>query len=31
MMDMLAIAWQTDMTRVVSFMMAREGSTRSYR
>ena len=31
MMDLMAIAWQTDMTRVVSFMMAREGSTRSYR
>jgi hypothetical protein len=31
MMDLLAIAWQTDMTRVVSFMMAREGSNRSYR
>lgn len=31
MMDMLVIAWQTDMTRVVSFMMAREGSNRSYR
>ena len=31
MMDMLAIAWQTDMTRVVSFMLAREGSNRSYR
>jgi len=31
MMDMMTIAYQTDMTRVVSFMMAREGSTRSYR
>jgi hypothetical protein len=31
MMDLLVIAWQTDMTRVVSFMMAREGSNRSYR
>ncbi|HUK17703.1 MAG TPA: DUF1552 domain-containing protein [Bryobacteraceae bacterium] len=31
MMDLMAIAYQTDMTRVVSFMMAREGSTRSYR
>ena len=31
MMDMMVIAWQTDMTRVVSFMMAREGSNRSYR
>jgi len=31
MMDMMVIAWQTDMTRVISFMMAREGSNRSYR
>jgi Protein of unknown function (DUF1552) len=31
MMDLLVIAWQTDMTRVVSFMLAREGSNRSYR
>jgi len=31
MMDLMVIAWQTDMTRVVSFMMAREGSNRSYR
>jgi hypothetical protein len=31
MMDLLTIAWQTDMTRVVSFMLAREGSNRSYR
>jgi hypothetical protein len=31
MMDLMVIAYQTDMTRVVSFMMAREGSTRSYR
>jgi hypothetical protein len=31
MMDMMVIAYQTDMTRVVSFMVAREGSTRSYR
>jgi hypothetical protein len=31
MMDLMTIAYQTDMTRVVSFMMAREGSTRSYR
>ena len=31
MMDLMTIAYQTDMTRVVSFMMAREGSNRSYR
>ena len=31
MMDLMVIAWQTDMTRVVSFMMAREGSNRPYR
>ncbi|HLH15619.1 MAG TPA: DUF1552 domain-containing protein [Bryobacteraceae bacterium] len=31
MMDLFVIAWQTDMTRVISFMMAREGSNRSYR
>jgi hypothetical protein len=31
MMDLLVLAFQTDMTRVVSFMMAREGSNRSYR
>ena len=31
MMDLMVIAYQTDMTRVVSLMMAREGSTRSYR
>ncbi len=31
MSDMIVIAFQTDMTRVVSFMMAREGSNRSYR
>jgi hypothetical protein len=31
MADLLVIAWQTDMTRVVTFMMAREGSNRSYR
>ena len=31
MMDLMAIAWQTDMTRVVSFMLAREGSNRPYR
>jgi hypothetical protein len=27
----MVIAWQTDMTRVITFMMAREGSNRSYR
>jgi hypothetical protein len=31
MMDLMVIAYQTDMTRVVSFMLAREGSNRSYR
>ena len=31
MSDLIVIAFQTDMTRVVSFMMAREGSNRSYR
>ncbi len=31
MTDLMVIAFQTDMTRVVSFMMAREGSNRSYR
>jgi hypothetical protein len=31
MMDLMVIAWQTDMTRVVTFMLAREGSNRSYR
>ncbi len=31
MMDLLTLAFQADMTRVVSFMMAREGSNRSYR
>jgi len=31
MMDLMTVAYQTDMTRVVSFMIAREGSTRSYR
>lgn len=31
MMDLMVIAYQTDMTRVVSCMMAREGSNRSYR
>jgi Protein of unknown function (DUF1552) len=31
MMDLMVIAWQADLTRVVSFMLAREGSNRSYR
>jgi len=31
MMDLMVIAWQTDMTRVISFMLAREGSNRPYR
>ncbi len=31
MMDLLTVAFQADMTRVVSFMIAREGSNRSYR
>ncbi len=31
MSDLLVIAFQTDMTRVVTFMMAHEGSNRSYR
>jgi hypothetical protein len=31
MADLMVIAYQTDMTRVISFMMAREGSNRSYR
>jgi len=31
MSELMVIAFQTDMTRVVSFMMAREGSNRSYR
>jgi len=31
MMDLMVIAYQTDMTRIVSCMMAREGSNRSYR
>jgi hypothetical protein len=31
MMDLMVIAWQADMTRVTSFMLAREGSNRSYR
>jgi len=31
MSDLMVIAYQTDMTRVITFMMAREGSNRSYR
>ena len=31
MSDLMVIAFQTDMTRVITFMMAREGSNRSYR
>ncbi|HUA83658.1 MAG TPA: DUF1552 domain-containing protein [Bryobacteraceae bacterium] len=31
MMDMQVVAWQTDMTRVSTLMLAREGSNRSYR
>jgi hypothetical protein len=31
MVDLQAIAFQADLTRVISFMMAREGSNRSYR
>lgn len=31
MFDLLAVAWQTDSTRVVTLMMGREGSNRTYR
>jgi hypothetical protein len=31
MMDLLVIAYQADLTRVASMMLAREGSNRSYR
>lgn len=31
MSDLLVIAFQTDMTRIVTFMLAREGSNRAYR
>ncbi len=31
MADLMVIAFQTDMTRVITLMMAREGSNRSYR
>ena len=31
MFDLLAIAFQADLTRIATFMLAREGSTRAYR
>ena len=31
MMDLQVVAWQTDMTRVSSFMLGRDGSNRAYR
>ncbi len=31
MMDLQVLAWQTDMTRVASFMLGRDGSNRAYR
>jgi hypothetical protein len=31
MFDLMAVALQTDQTRTITFMMAREGSTRTYR
>ncbi len=31
MFDLLTVAWQTDATRVVTLMMGREGSNRTYR
>jgi hypothetical protein len=31
MIDMMVVAWQTDMTRVSSFMLGRDGSNRAYR
>ena len=31
MMDLQVIAFQTDMTRVITFMLGREGSNRRYR
>ncbi len=31
MMDLQVIAWQTDMTRVASFTLGRDGSNRAYR
>ena len=30
MIDLLVVAWQSDMTRVASFMLGREGSNRAY-
>lgn len=30
MMDLMVVAWQSDMTRVGSFMLGREGSNRAY-
>src|SRR5206468_9485491 len=31
MFDLLAVAFQTDVTRIATFMLGREGSTRAYR
>jgi hypothetical protein len=31
MIDMQVVAWQTDMTRISSFMLGRDGSNRAYR
>jgi hypothetical protein len=31
MIDMQVVGWQTDMTRVASFMLGRDGSNRAYR
>jgi hypothetical protein len=31
MIDLMVAAWQTDMTRVASFMLGRDGSNRAYR
>jgi hypothetical protein len=31
MSDLMVIAWQTDLTRVITFMMGREGSNRAFR
>ena len=31
MFDLMAVAFQTDQTRIATFMMGREGSTRAYR
>ena len=30
MMDLMVVSWQTDMTRVSSFMLGRDGSNRAY-